>query len=143
MNVYKREKSGPYWYKFNYKGKRIRRSSGVYNKQDAKDIASAYRTQLCKGQVGLEEPEEKEPIPKFRQAMEDFLEWANLEYSSHPSTYRRYQTSSKPLVVFFGNTAIDRIDSDDVEKYKAWRMKQKKLSKVSISTFGKKRNRWK
>jgi hypothetical protein len=28
--------------------------SGVRNKEDAKDVASAYRTQLCKGEVGIE-----------------------------------------------------------------------------------------
>ena len=100
MRVYKREDKGdssPYWYCFVYKGRRIRRSSGVYNKQDAKDIASAFRTQLCKGEVGIDEPEEKEPVPRFKQAMEDFLEWAKIEYAAHPATARRYKTSSKAL----------------------------------------------
>ena len=131
MNIYKRDGSGPYWYRFNFKGKEIRRSSKVYNKEVAKDIASAYRTQLCKGEVGIEEPEEKEPIPRFKQAMEDFLEWAKIEYAAHPATARRYQTSSKALLAYFGNNpAIDRIDSDDVEKFKTWRTKQKKLAPV-------------
>ena len=107
MNIYKREKSGPYWYRFNYKGQRIRRSSGVYNKQDALDIASAYRTKLAKGEVGLEDPKEAEPIPKFSQAMGNFLQWASVEYASHPSTYRRYQTSSKPLLLFFDSTPLE------------------------------------
>jgi hypothetical protein len=128
MNIYKREKSGPYWYRFNYKGQRIRRSSGVYNKQDALDIASAYRTKLAKGEVGLQDPKEAEPVPKFTQAMENFLEWASVEYASHLSTYRRYQTSSKPLLLFFGSTPLDRIESDNVEKYKAWRSRQKKFA---------------
>jgi len=133
MRVYKREDKGdssPYWYCFVYKGRRIRRSSGVYNKQDAKDIASAFRTQLCKGEVGIDEPEEKEPVPRFKQAMEDFLEWAKIEYAAHPATARRYQTSSKALLAYFGNPAIDRIDSDDVEKFKTWRTKQKKRAPV-------------
>lgn len=128
MNVYKREKTGPYWYRFNYKGQRIRKSSGVYNKQDANDIASAYRTQLCKGEVGIEEPEEVVPIPKFSQAMKDFLEWSEQEYAAHPNTHKRYETSSKALLRYFGNTALDRITSDDVEKFKTQRAKQKKAA---------------
>jgi L-lactate utilization protein LutC len=126
MNVYKREKTGPYWYRFNYKGQRIRKSSGVYNKQDAKDIASAYRTQLCKGEVGIEEPEEREPVPKFNQAMKDFLEWAEQKYAAHPNTYRRYEISSKALLRYFNNKPIDRITKDDVEKFMMWRARQKK-----------------
>jgi len=65
MNVYKRDKSGPYWYRFMYKRQLIRRSSGVHNKQDAYDIGAAYRTQLAKGAVGIDAPEEKPPIPTF------------------------------------------------------------------------------
>src|SRR5215813_1045634 len=126
MNIYKRNKTGPYWYRFNYKGQCIRRSSGVYNRDDAKDIASAYRTQLAKGQVGIDPPEEPNPIPRFKQAMADFLEWSETEYAAHPRTHRRYETSSKALLSFFGDKPIDRITSDDVEKFKIQRAKQKK-----------------
>ena len=132
MNVYKRKDnpSGPYWYRFHYKGRCIRKSSDVYNKQDAKDIASAYRTQLCKGEVGIEEPAEITPIPRFRQAMEDFIEWAKAEYAAHPTTCRRYQTSSKPLLLFFKDSPLDQITSDHVERFKVWRTKQKKRAPV-------------
>src|SRR5678809_52537 len=109
MNIYKRDESGPYWYRFSYKGKEIRKSSGVYNRRDAEDIASAYRTQLCKREVGIEEPKETEPIPKFGQAMADFLDWSETEYAAHPNTHRRYKISSKALLGYFGNIPIDRI----------------------------------
>src|SRR4030095_2466064 len=128
MNIYKRDESGPYWYRFNYKGKEIRRSSKVYNKEDAKDIASAYRTQLCKGEVGIEEPKEALPIPTFGQAMGDFLEWSETEYAAHPNTHRRYMISSKALLRHFGNIrSIHRITSDDVERFKSRRAKEKRL----------------
>lgn len=127
MNVYKRDKSGPYWYRFNYKNKQIRRSSGVYDKQDAMDIASAYRTQLAKGEVGIEEPKEKVTVPRFKDAMADFLDWSEQDHSAHPNTHRRYVISSKALLGYFGNASIDRISSDDVEKFKTWRSRQKKI----------------
>ncbi|CAN5461043.1 site-specific integrase [soil metagenome] len=133
MKLYRRKddkgaETGPYWYRFVYKGRRVRRSSGIHNKDDAKDIASAYRTQLAKGEVGIEEPEEVEPVPKFSQAMKDFLEWSESEYAAHPNTHRRYAVSSKALLRHFGNVALDRITSNDVEKFKTTRAKQKKAA---------------
>jgi integrase len=128
MKVYKRNdkgrETGPYWYRFVYKGRLIRRSSGVHNKEDAKNIASAYRTQLVNGEVGIKEAKK---IPSFTQAMKDFLSWSETENAAHPNTHRRYVTSSKALLRYFGNTPLDRIDSDQVEKYKTWRARQKKL----------------
>jgi len=140
MNVYKRKDNptGPYWYRFNYKGQRIRRSSDVYNKQDARDIASAYRTQLAKCEVGIEEPEEVAPIPKFKQAMADFLDWSEQEYAAHPATHRRYTISSLALLRYFGTSPLDRITSDDVEKFKTWRAKQKGLPRGKKSNKAKK-----
>ncbi len=126
MNVYKRDKSGPYWYRFMYKGTLIRRSSAVYNKADAMDIASAYRTQLVKGEVGLKEPEPAPEIPKFSKAMADFLEWSETEYTAHPATHRRYVTSSKALLRYFGSKPLDKIEKDDVEQFKCSRAKERK-----------------
>src|SRR4030095_8172922 len=108
MNIFKREKTGPYWFRFMYKGKLIRKSSGVYKKEDAKDIGAAYRTKLVKGELDIADPEPV-PVPRFKQAMADFLEWAEVEYASHPNTYKRYQTSSKPLVKYFEDRVIDTI----------------------------------
>jgi integrase len=125
MNVYRRDKGGPYWYRFMFKGQRIQKSSGVYNKADAMDIASAYRTQLAKGEVGIKEPEPALEIPRFSAAMKTFLEWSEQEYAGNAS-HKRYITSSKALLAFFGNKPIDKITSDDVEQFKTVRAQQKK-----------------
>lgn len=123
MKPYKREPDGPYWYKFTFQGQLIRRSSGVYNAKDAADIAAAYRTQLLKGEVGLEKPK---TIPTFSAAMKEFLDWSETANAAHPNTHKRYVTSSKPLLRYFANTRLDRIESSEVEKYKTWRSRQKK-----------------
>ena len=60
--------------------------------------------------------------------MKDFLEWSEQEHAAHPNTHRRYVISSKALLRYFGNTALDRITSDDVEKFKTSRAKQKKAA---------------
>ena len=127
MNIYKRDPHGPYWFRFRFKGQEIRQSSGVRNKQDAKDIAAAYRTKLARGEVGLTEPEPPKEIPRFVAAMATFLEWSELEYAAHPATHRRYVVSSKALLRYFGNKPLDSIQSDDVETFKVQRAKQKKL----------------
>ena len=126
MNVYRRTKGGPYWFRFTYKGQEVRRSSAVYDKETAKDIASAFRTKLIKGEVGLTEPEPKPAIPTFNAAMKTFLEWSEIEYAARPSSHQRYLTSSKALLRFFGNKPLDKINSDDIERFKTWRSLQKK-----------------
>lgn len=87
----------------------------------------AYRTQLAKGDVGLEA---KKRAPLFSAAMKDFLAWSKHEHAAHPNTHKRYETSSKPLLKFFGDASLDQITPDDVEKFKMWRIKQKKSPPV-------------
>jgi integrase len=125
MALYKR--GGIWWFDLVFKGRHIQKSTSVRNKRVAEEIRAAYRTQLAKGEVGIEKPEEPEPIPAFNQAMKDFLEWSEQEYAAHPNTHRRYRISSAALLRYFGTTPLDRITSDDVEKFKTMRAKQKRL----------------
>ena len=126
MNIYKRTPDGPYWFRFRYRGQEIRRSTEVWNKEDAKDIASAFRTKLVKGELDLNPPEPAPEIPRFDAAMQTFLEWSEQEYTAHPATHRRYVTSSKALLRFFGAKPLDAINSADVEAFKTSRRKQTK-----------------
>lgn len=79
---------------------------------DTSDVERAYRTQLAKGEVGLEE---KKRAPLFSAATREFLAWSELEHAAHPATHRRYETSSKALLKFFGDTPLDEIAPDDVD----------------------------
>ena len=136
MALYKR--NGVWWFHFIFSGQHIQKSTKVQvwtkgrnkrarqNEAAARDIEAAYRTQLAKGEVGIEPPEEAQPIPRFAQAMKNFLDWHEQEHSTRPNTHRRYVISSKPLLRYFGNAQLDRITSDDVEKYKTRRARQKK-----------------
>lgn len=121
MSLYKR--NGTWWFHFIFKGHHIQKSTNVGNKRDAAEIQAAFRTKLAKGEVGIEEPKR---VPTFALAMKDFLEWSEQEHAAHPNTHRRYEISSKALLRFFGNTSLERISSDDVEKFKTWRARQKK-----------------
>jgi DinB superfamily len=63
MKLFKRAEDGPYWYRFRFQGRRIEKSTGVRRKSDAETIAAAYRTQLAKGEVGLDPPPELSEQP--------------------------------------------------------------------------------
>jgi len=96
MKIYKRNPKGCYWFRFEYKGQQIRRSTGVKNAEDAKDIAAAYRTKLARGEVGLE-VEEQKIIPSFTEAMKEFLEWSEEQYAAHPSPLYHFQQGATSL----------------------------------------------
>src|SRR5215212_8525786 len=121
MAIYKR--GGVYWFELVFQGRRIRRPTKTSNKRAAREIEAAYRVKLAKGEVGIDEPK---PVPTFSAAMKDFLKWSEHEHAAHPNTHRRYETSSKALLRFFGDTPLDRIAKEEVEKFKTWRIKQKK-----------------
>ncbi len=125
MGLYKRGKV--YWFSFIFDGRHIQKSTKTANKAAARDIEAGYRIKLAKGEVGIEE---KKPVPHFREAMKDFLEWSKHEHANKPNTYIRYKTSSKVLSQFFKDSRLDKIEIQDVEKFKVWRSKQKCKTKA-------------
>lgn len=120
MAVYKRGKT--WWYSFVFNGEHIQRSTKQTNKRVAEQIEAAYKTQLAKGEVGIEDAK---PAPNFNKAMQDFLAWSEQQHQAHPNTYGRYAASSKALLKFFKDKRLDKITAEDVENYKSWRAKQK------------------
>jgi integrase len=136
MAVYKR--GGIYWFEFIFQGQRIRKSTLQGDRREARTIESAYRTKLAKGEVGIEEPK---PAPNFSQAMKDFLAWSKHEHAAHPNTHKRYETSSKALLRFFKDAKLDRIMPDDVERFKTWRIKQKRRPPIKKAEKAKKTGR--
>lgn len=120
MALYKRGKT--WWMSFNFNGKHIQKSTKTKSKRTAETIESAYRTQLAKGEVGIET---KPDAPDFKTAMKEFLAWSAVEHQSKPNTVRSYNSTSNALLEFFGETPIDEIEPGSVEKFKQWRSKQK------------------
>lgn len=121
MAIYKR--GGVYWMNFWVDDYHVQKTTKCKNKRDAEAVERAYRTQLAKGEVGLET---KKPAPVFSQAVKDFLLWSKHEHAAHANTHKRYETSSKALLRFFTDAPLDRITSEDVEKFKRERGKQRK-----------------
>ncbi len=119
MSLYKR--SGIWWFGFAVDGKRYQRSTYQRSKNVARDMESAYRTAVVKGEVGILE---RKKIPGFKSAMSDFLKWSEAEHAAKPATYRRYKTSSVALLKHFKDVSVDTITPDEVEKFKTARLGQ-------------------
>jgi len=51
----------------------------------------------------------------------DFLKWSEEEHAAQPSTHVRYKTSSVALLSFFGDTPLDKITPEEVERFKTTR----------------------
>lgn len=121
MTVYKRPNSKYYWMKFYFDGELIQKSTQVANKQDAKTVESAYRTQLALGKIGIKP---KPKAPTFKESANDFLKWSKINHAQKPDSYIRVSYSCQSLIDFFGGTKVDRIESKDVEKFISWRIAQ-------------------
>ncbi len=121
MVVHKR--GDVYWFTIHWHGQRIRKSAKTSNKRAAESIEAAYRVKLAQGEVDIFE---KKPVPTLAVAMKEFLAWSKQQHSAHPNTHKRYLTSSKPLIRFFGDSKLDAITPEMIEKYKTMRLQTKR-----------------
>jgi integrase len=122
MSVYRDRKSGNWFYDFWWKGRRIKESTHQKNKALARQMEAARKTDLARGEAGLE----RRSCPEFRTFYEsEFLPWFQATHLDHPRTSRRHQVSSRALLDFFSEWGLDEIDQGSVEKFKAWRIAQR------------------
>jgi Phage integrase SAM-like domain len=119
MRIYKR--GSTYWFELVYEGQRIQKSTRVKSARAAGDIASAFRTALAKGDVGITA---RKRATNFGKAMEEFLTWSNEEHRSHPNTAERYRYSSAALLRYFRDLPLDQITPESVERFKLTRASQ-------------------
>jgi integrase len=94
MGIYKR--GDTYWYKFMWQGKLVRESTKQGNDKVARNMESAHRTALAKGEVGIRE---KKPAPTLKDFLKnDFLPFAETRHAAKPLTYRYYKQGSDMLL---------------------------------------------
>ena len=91
----KRGSCGVYWYKFMWQGKLVRESTKQGNDKVARQMESAHRTALAKGEVGLRD---KKPAPTLKHFLKnDFLPYIETRHASKPNTLRYYTDGSAML----------------------------------------------
>jgi len=127
MALYKQHDGKYWWFEFIYDGKRYRKSAKTRNRRAAEDIEAAFRTTLAKGDAGITK---RKKIPGFAEAMKSFLEWSKIEHAAKHATWKRYVTSSKPLLERFKDVALDQITAEEVEKYKIARLNQRRTARA-------------
>jgi hypothetical protein len=119
--IYKRGKI--YWYKFMWNGQRVRESTRQGNDKVARQMESAHRTSLAKGEVGIRE---RKPAPILLDFIEKRFEpWAKARFEkSSPKTWRDYYRvgllaikNHKPLA----GATLDSITSETVAGFAAHR----------------------
>src|SRR5262252_5430382 len=75
---------GVYWYKFVWHGRLVRESTKQRNDKIARQMESAHRTSLAKGEVGLRE---KKPSPTLLDFMSHtFQPWVEATFREKPRT---------------------------------------------------------
>ncbi|MGA9143540.1 MAG: site-specific integrase [Candidatus Acidiferrales bacterium] len=119
--IYKR--GNTYWYKFMWQGKLIRESTKQGNDRVARNMESAHRTSLAKGEVGLRDKKPVLSLVKFID--ERFEPWAKATFEkSSPKTwldwYRvglRAIRGYKPLA----DSMLNEIRGEMVAEFAAYR----------------------
>jgi integrase len=119
--IYKRGKF--YWYKFMWNGQLVRESTKQGNDKVARNMESAHRTSLAKGEVGIRE---KKPSPTLMEFIDNRFEpWAKSTFEkASPKTwfdwYRvglRALKSYKPLA----NCTLEEIKGEKIADFAAHR----------------------
>jgi integrase len=135
MAIYKR--GDTYWYEFQFKGERIQQSAQTGNKDAARQIESAHRVRLAKGEAGIVE---KAPVKTFKEFAPDFLKAIETLCKDKPRTIAFYNERMRRLLDFpeLVKCRLDKIDEELIEKLKHQRTRQisrlrKALSVASIN----------
>src|SRR5208282_5173309 len=95
--IYKRGKV--YWYKFMWQGKLIRESTKQGNDKVARNMESAHRTSLAKGEVGIRE---KKPAPLLSESLSHRFEpWAKARFERNVlKTWLWYRTATRAILKY-------------------------------------------
>jgi len=121
MSLYKRGTT--YWMEFMFSGRRVRRTTGVANKRQAELIEAAFKTQLARGEVGIED---RKPAPTLKGFEQSFADFVSTRNASKPQTVLFYANKLKQLLKYepLREARLDWIDEALIERYIIWRRKQ-------------------
>jgi integrase len=130
MSVFKRPDSDYYWFKFRFKGKLYQRPTKVKNKRTAETIEAAFRTQLAKGEVSIED---QKPAPTLRVFSDEFKDFVQTRHANKPETVKFYSNRMQRLLEWpsFHDARLDAIDEAMINRYVV--MRRKKVGVVAVN----------
>src|SRR4029077_14946456 len=97
-NCGKRGTCGVYWYKFMWQGKLVRESTKQGNDKVARQMESAHRTSLAKGEVGIREQKTSFTLVEFMS--HTFQPWFDATFREKPRTGVWYRGGIRRLSEF-------------------------------------------
>jgi integrase len=133
VTIYKR--GDIYWYKFMHQGKLYQETTRQKNDRVARNMESAHRTSLAKGEVGLRD---KEPVPTLAEFLKNtLLPWAEATFgSTTPKSLKWFKNEARVLSSYkpLAGAKLDEITGELVNQFAAWRKAQgKQVSTVNSS----------
>lgn len=116
MAIFKRGKV--YWFEFVQDGQRYRRSAKTSNNRIAEQRERAFRTKITNGEFGIENGDEKDPVPtlrEFAQRLEEHLR----SKCKRPATVSFYRAKLRRLMDYapLADSCLDEIDSKLIDEY--------------------------
>lgn len=125
MAIYKRGKKRTYWYRFMWQGHLIRESTKQGNNKVARQMESAHRTSLAKGEVGIREPK---VVPTLSEFCSGRVEpWAKGTFeATTPKSWLWYRTGIRALTKYrpLANMRLDEITSEVTSDFATHRLRQ-------------------
>jgi integrase len=114
---------GVYWYKFMWQGKLVRESTKQGNDKVARQMESAHRTSLAKGEVGIRE---KKLSPTLAEFIDNRFEpWAKatFEKASPKTWFDWYRVGLRAIRAYkpLADCKIDEISSETLADFAAHR----------------------
>lgn len=113
MAIFKR--GDVYWYNFWWNGRHIQESTKQGNPRVARQMESAHRTALAKGEVGIRE---RKAIALADFLKHDFLPFIQSKHAAKPSTLRYYKFGARELAASdFAGLDLSEINDSHAAQY--------------------------
>src|SRR6266404_752924 len=114
---------GVYWYKFMWQGKLVRESTKQGNDKIARQMESAHRTSLAKGEVGLRD---KKISPTLTEFIDNRFEpWAKatFEKASPKTWFDWYRVGLRAIKAYkpLASSKLDEITGETLADFAAYR----------------------
>jgi len=124
-----------WWYKFQFNGQSIQKSANTTNKEVAKQIESAHRVRLAKGEAGILERPAAPAAPAFKEFAPRFTKAIETLCAAKPQTVDFYKRKLRALLQYepIASTPLDLIDEAAIQAFKQTRSRHVSTHKKFLS----------
>src|SRR5207249_7130938 len=119
---------------FTFKGERLQESTKQGIKRVAEQIEAARKTQLAKGEVGIQD---RKPVPTLREFASRFEKAVETQYAEKPRTVDFYKVKVRSLLAndALASARLDTIDEAAIELHAAASAHNFQAKEAAIAWF--------